>query len=67
VHRHYAGFPYQAQSWSKPRRVVAKIGWHPGELYPCGGFFVTNLACGIALYSLGNFMCTLAMSKTAEP
>jgi NAD(P)-dependent dehydrogenase (short-subunit alcohol dehydrogenase family) len=20
--------------WSKPRRVIAKVEWHPGELYP---------------------------------
>jgi hypothetical protein len=26
------------------RRVVAKAGWHPGELYPRVGFIVTNLA-----------------------
>src|SRR4051794_32982683 len=30
----FASFPYQAQSWSKPRRVVAKAEWHQGELYP---------------------------------
>ena len=29
---------------SKPRRVVAKVEWHPGELYPRVGFIVTNLA-----------------------
>ena len=34
---------YQAQSWRKPCRVVAKIEWHPGELYPRVGFIVTNL------------------------
>jgi hypothetical protein len=34
VRRYYASFTYQAQSWKKPRRVVAKVGWHPGELYP---------------------------------
>jgi DDE family transposase len=28
----------------KPRRVVAKVEWHPGELYPRVGFIVTNLA-----------------------
>jgi len=44
VRRHYASFSYQAQSWSKPRRVVAKVEWHPGELYPRVGFIVTNLA-----------------------
>ncbi len=34
VRRSYASFSYQAQSWKKPRRVVAKVEWHPGELYP---------------------------------
>ena len=33
VRRYYASFGYQAQSWKKPRRVVAKVEWHPGELY----------------------------------
>jgi hypothetical protein len=32
----HAGFTYQAQSWSKPRRVVAKVEWHQGELLPAG-------------------------------
>jgi hypothetical protein len=44
VRRYYASFRYQAQSWAKPRRVVAKVEWHPGELYPRVGFVVTNLA-----------------------
>jgi hypothetical protein len=44
VRRFYASFSYQAQSWNKPRRVVAKVEWHPGELYPRVGFIVTNLA-----------------------
>jgi hypothetical protein len=39
----FASFSYQAQSWSKPRRVVAKVEWHQGELYPRVGFIVTNL------------------------
>ncbi len=43
VRRYYANFSYQAQSWTKPRRVVAKVEWHPGELYPRVGFIVTNL------------------------
>ncbi len=34
---------YQAQSWNKPRRVVAKVEWHYGELFPRIGFIVTNL------------------------
>jgi len=44
VRRFFASFGYQAQSWNKPRRVVAKVEWHPGELHPRVGFIVTNLA-----------------------
>jgi hypothetical protein len=44
VRRYYASFTYQAQSWKKPRRVVAKVEWHPGELCPRVGFIITNLA-----------------------
>ena len=44
VRHYYASFRYQAQSWNKPRHVVAKVEWHPGELYPNVGFIVTNLA-----------------------
>ncbi len=33
---------YQAKSWSRPRRVVAKIEWHRGELFPRIGFVITN-------------------------
>jgi hypothetical protein len=44
VRRSYANFNYQAASWTKPRRVVAKVEWHPGELYPRVGFIVTNTA-----------------------
>ena len=44
VCRYYASFSYQAQSWKKPRRVVAKVERHPGELYPRVGFIITNLA-----------------------
>jgi hypothetical protein len=44
VRRDYAGFTYQAQSWKKPRRVVAKVEWHPSELCSRVGFIVTNLA-----------------------
>ena len=39
----FASFSYQAQRWSKSRRVVAKVEWHQGELYPRIGFIVTNL------------------------
>jgi hypothetical protein len=44
VRHYFASFSYQAKSWKKPRRLVAKIEWHPGELYPRVGFVVTNLA-----------------------
>jgi hypothetical protein len=43
VRRYYADFRYRAGSWTKSRRVVAKVEWHPGELYPRVGFIVTNL------------------------
>ena len=33
VRRLYANFTYQAGSWVKPRRVIAKVEWHSGELY----------------------------------
>ena len=40
--RHYTSFHYRAQSWSKARRIVAKVESHPGELFPRVGFIVTN-------------------------
>ena len=43
VRRYYASFSYQAQSWNKSRHVVAKVEWHPDELYPRVGFIVSNL------------------------
>jgi hypothetical protein len=39
----YHDFLYQAGSWDRSRRVVAKIEWHKGELFPRVGFVVTNL------------------------
>jgi|TARA_Y100000310_G_scaffold338897_1_gene429850 hypothetical protein len=39
----YHDFQYQAGSWDRPRRVVAKVEWHQGELFPRVGFIVTNL------------------------
>jgi hypothetical protein len=39
----YETFSYQAQSWDRPRRVVAKVEWHAGELFPRVGFIVTNM------------------------
>ena len=34
---------YQAASWKTARRVVAKVEFHFGELFPKVGFIVTNL------------------------
>jgi hypothetical protein len=39
----YTSFRYQAKSWECARRVVAKVEWHAGELFPRVGFIVTNL------------------------
>ncbi|MBM3790857.1 MAG: IS1380 family transposase [Acidobacteria bacterium] len=39
----YHSFSYRAASWKKSRRVVAKVEWHQGELFPRVGFIVTNL------------------------
>jgi hypothetical protein len=39
----YHSFRYRAGSWDRPRRVVAKVEWHAGELFPRVGFIVTNL------------------------
>jgi hypothetical protein len=39
----YHSFRYQAGSWECARRVVVKVEWHAGELFPRVGFIVTNL------------------------
>ena len=44
VRRSHASFRYQAGSWTTPRRVIAKVEWHPGELVPRVGFIVTNMS-----------------------
>ena len=41
--RFYKGFLYQAASWKTARRVVAKVEFHFGELFPRRNFIVTNL------------------------
>ena len=40
----YKSFRYQAKSWTTPRRIVAKVEHHRGELFPRVGFIVTNMA-----------------------
>jgi len=39
----YESFQYPAKRWDRPRRVVAKVEWHAGELFSRVGFIVTNL------------------------
>jgi Transposase DDE domain group 1 len=39
----FKSFLYQAASWTIARRVVAKVEFHCGKLFPRVGFIVTNL------------------------
>lgn len=39
----YRSFRYQAGSWECARRVVVRVAWHAGELFPRVGFIVTDL------------------------
>jgi hypothetical protein len=39
----YKDIVYQAKSWDKARRVIAKIEHHSDELFPRVGFIITNL------------------------
>lgn len=43
VRRYYASFGYEAGSWSKARRAMVNVEWHPDELYLRVGFIVTNM------------------------
>src|SRR5208283_4912140 len=40
----FKSFRYKAASWKTARRVVAKVEFHLGELFPRIGFIVTNLS-----------------------
>jgi hypothetical protein len=40
----YHDFQYQGKGWDHPRRVVAKVEWHRGQLFLRVGFIVTNLS-----------------------
>ena len=42
----YDDFWYRAGSWDRARRVVTKVEWHRGELFPRVGFIVTNMTAG---------------------
>ena len=53
MRRYFFSFDYQAQSWDRSRRVVAKVEWHPGQLIPAVGFMRTlALSRAIAHWSL---------------
>jgi len=39
----YRSVQYQAASWDRPRRGIAKVEHHLGELFPRVGFIVTTL------------------------
>ncbi len=40
----YHDFSYRAASWARPRRVIAKVEWYQGELFPRVGFIVTTMS-----------------------
>jgi hypothetical protein len=50
MRRYYANFSYQAGSWTKLRRVIAKVEWHLGELYPRVGFIVSRPAERVVVF-----------------
>ena len=49
VLRFYASLSYQAGSWDRKRRVVAKVEWHPGEPHPRVGL---DPLCGTSVNKL---------------
>ena len=56
----YHDLLYQAGTWDRPRRVVSKIEWHAGELFPRVGFIVTNRtdpAQGVVRFYHGRGTC----------
>jgi hypothetical protein len=40
----YHDFNYRSASCNRPRRVIAKVEWYQGELFPRVGFIVTNMS-----------------------
>lgn len=44
-----SNFSYQVGIWTKPRRVIAKVGWRPGELYLRVGLIATKVCRPSAL------------------
>ena len=68
VRRYDASLGYRAKSRDKARRVVAKVAWHPGELFPrvgldpLRGSSVTNLS-----RPAGRIVAFYNRRGTAEP
>ena len=54
----------QAASWSKPRRIVAKVEHYPGALFPQPGFVVTNMT--LAQSFNGAFLQQAPHCRTVE-
>ena len=46
VRRYFRADAAFAKPGDRPRRVVAKVEWHKGELFPRVGFIVTNMSAG---------------------
>jgi hypothetical protein len=62
----YRSFHYQAASWDRPRRVVAKVEHHLGELFPRVGFIEVRLLLGVIAYNLGSLLRKLALPLTIQ-
>jgi hypothetical protein len=67
----YKGFLYQAASWKMARRVVAKVEFHFGELFPrlsCHRFRSNQVRLWLSLiaYHLGNLWRRLVLPKKID-
>ena len=72
----YKSLLYQAASWNTARRVVAKVEFHFGELFPRVGFIVTNLEMdsrvvvrlwlSVIAYNLGNLWRRLVLPNRID-
>jgi hypothetical protein len=73
----YKVFLYRVASWTRARRVVAKVEFHAAELFPRVGFIVTNLELpsrgnevrlwlSVVAYNLGNLWRGLALPRRIQ-
>ena len=69
----YHGFRYTAGTWEEERRVVAKIEWRLGELFPRVGFVVTNLSwwsrnvcCIVTAFQVWIAQCPVHRVRTVD-